>query len=111
MNLKKVLMTAMAMSAITASAMAANPLEDKLLADTLMEKWAEQAKQGDTYTPQHEADRLYIHNNMRITYYDEWAVPKEIANGDFTNIGLPSEWAEQAFKGGGDDDTDADAAE
>ena len=89
MKMSKILLTALAMMTVTASAMAAPTTGVEAEAYNAMSRWETMALQGDTVNPVIEADRFYIKHNMHVTYYDEVAVPSELEGKGFVNVGVP----------------------
>lgn len=98
MKLNKILVTALALTAITASAMAApavNQNDAKTVKDA-MARWELMAQDGNTVDPIRQAKKFYIPGNMRITYYDELCADSSLQKQGFINVGVPMYVQERA---------------
>lgn len=90
MKLNKMFLTAMALTAITASAMAAPVNQnDKALIDATMHRWELMAENGNAGEAIRQADKFYIPGNLRVTYYDELSADSSLLKQGFLNVGTP----------------------
>lgn len=108
---KSLLMAAMTVMAIgvATTGYAASHSANVATAAAQMDAWREMALAGDLITPVIENDKFYIHNDMKIAYYDEWVVHEAKEANAFRqmnvfSVGLPQEWADEMGKGGGDEE-------
>ena len=113
--LKKIVLATAIVTAFATSAFAADQAthnHNKTVVANQKAAWAEMAKSNDTVTPVIQNDKFYIHNDTRITYYDEWVshekgIQQALDRLDvICNAGLPVEYAEELGKG--DDCNDSD---
>ena len=106
--LKKIVLATAIATAIATSAFAANQAThnyNKTVVANQRAVWAEMAKSGDTATPAIQNNKFYIHNDARITYYDEWVSHEKDTQRALnrldviSNAGLPVEYVEELGKG------------
>lgn len=123
MKFKTALLTAAATMALCATCMAA-PGDNFQMVDIpygtnhhdycaeKMASWTERLENGaDHFTISNEVSRIYVRNNNRIAYYDEWvafdkADQKAFARADIAILGGPDKLADKLREGAGDDNGD-----
>ena len=111
--LKKIVLATAIVTAFATSAFAADPAThnyNKAVVANQRAAWTEMVKASDTVTPVIQNNKFYIHNDARITYYDEWVshekgIQQALDHLDvICNAGLPVEYLEELNKGGDDNE-------